>query len=291
MRFSIIKTLAMKHILVPTDFSSCANNAIDFAVQTAKLSNGDVTLLHVFEMDGDLYTDYMGVNKEFNDALLVDIRNKLQQQKDKIEDTEGVRVNTQLIKGYLKDSILLSITERHADLLVMGTLGASGIKEKLWGSKTASIINNTPIPLMVIPNEYVWNQPKKILLASNHFEKEPKILEAVFHLAGLFDAEIEVAIFTDEDDDKAISFVEHTRTTPQYEKALQEVFKIQNIKATHLYGKLFEDTLQEYIQQNDIDILSMITYHRNFWNQIFHPSITKRMSYHTKVPLLVIPLK
>lgn len=280
----------MKHILVPTDFSICANNALDFAVQTARLSNGDVTLLHVFEMDGDLYTDYMGVNKEFNDNLLADIRRKLQQLKDTIEEQEGVKVNTQLIKGTLKDSILLSISERHADLLVMGTLGASGIKEKLWGSKTASLINHTPIPLMVIPNEYAWNQPKKILLASNQFEKEPKILEAVFQLAGLFDAEIEVAVFTDEDDDKAITFVEHTRTTPQYERTLQDVFKVQNIKATHLYGKLFEDTLQEYIRQNNIDVLSMITYHRNFWNQIFHPSITKRMSYHTRIPLLVIPM-
>ena len=285
------KMKAMKHILVPTDFSECASTAIDFAVQSAKVMGADITLLNVFEVDVNLYTEYMGVNKQFNDSLLDIARQKLRQLKSSIEEAEGVKVHTQLIRGPLKDSILLSAADWHIDLIVMGTLGASGLKEKLWGSNTASIIESTPLPLMVVPTEYQWKHPRKILLASNHFEKKPAVLDAVFQLGQMFHADIEVAVFTDEDDDKAITFIEQTRSTPQYEKALKEMYHVENLKATHLYGKMLEDTLQEYIVQNDFDVLAMITYHRNFWDQVFHPSVTKRMSYHTSVPLLVLPMK
>lgn len=79
----------MKKILVPTDFSTCANNAIDFAVQSAMYLPVEVTLLHVFEMKGNIYTDYMGVNKEFNQSLMDDVHNKLAKLKKAIEEQRG----------------------------------------------------------------------------------------------------------------------------------------------------------------------------------------------------------
>jgi nucleotide-binding universal stress UspA family protein len=60
----------MKQILVPTDFSACADKAVDFAVQSAKFLSMEVTLLHAFH-PGNLYTDYMRVNKEFNQSQLM----------------------------------------------------------------------------------------------------------------------------------------------------------------------------------------------------------------------------
>ena len=69
----------MKKILVPTDFSTCADNAIDFAVQSAKILPVEILLLNAFELSGDIYTDYMGVNKEFNQSQLQAVNNKLAQ--------------------------------------------------------------------------------------------------------------------------------------------------------------------------------------------------------------------
>jgi len=59
----------MKTILVPTDFSTCANNAVDFAIQSSKILPVEVTIVHAFDLVGNTYTDYMGVNKEFNQSL------------------------------------------------------------------------------------------------------------------------------------------------------------------------------------------------------------------------------
>jgi len=83
--------------------------------------------------------------------------------------------------------------------------------------------------------------------------------------------------------------LEHTRKTPRYEALLKNKYHQETLTATQVFSERFEDSLQEYIRENQIDILAMITYPRSFWNRIFHPSITKRMSYHTQIPLLAIP--
>ncbi len=286
-----VNFIHMKQILVPTDFFACANKAVDFAVQLAKILPVEVTLLHAFEVKGNTYTDYMGVNKEFNQSLIDEMENKLIQLKNTIEETEGVVVNTYIVNATVNEAIFLATEEKNIDLVVMGTHGASGIKEKLWGSKTATVIGNSKVPVMVIPYEYEWKKPVNILLATNHFEEQHAILDFLFELSHLYLAQVQVAVFTDEDDDKAVTFLEHTRKIPQYEKKLQEQYNEEMLSVTHLFGKEFEETLQKHIEENEIDILAMVTYQRNFWNSIFHPSMTKRMSYHTKIPLLVIPGK
>jgi nucleotide-binding universal stress UspA family protein len=281
----------MKKILVPTDFSTCANKAVEFAVQSAKILPVEVTLLHSFEIKGNVYTDYMGVNKEFNQIMLDEAHQKLAEVKKVIEETEGVIVNTFVAVTPLVDAILQATEELNIDLVIMGTLGAGAIKEKLWGSKTAAVIGKTKVPLMVIPFFYEWKKPDKLLLSTNHFENEPAILDFVFELADLYPALVHIAVMTDEDDDNAATFLEHTRKTLQYEKMLKAQYNEETLIATHLYGKEFEETLQKHIDENEIDILAMITYQRGFWDRVFNPSKTKRMSYHTKIPLLVIPGK
>ena len=279
----------MKQILVPTDFSTCANKAVDFAVQSAKILQVEVIILHAFEVKGNMYTDYMGVNKEFSQSILHELHNKLKQLKSSIEETAGVIVDTYVYQDSVRESILQATDEKNIDFIVMGTSGASGIKEKLWGSKTADIIGKSHVPVMAIPFEYEWKKPEKILLVTNHFEKEPAILDFLFELADLYMAQVHVAVFTDEDDDKAVTFLEHTRQIPQYEKMLKEQYNEDTLTVTHLFGNKFEEALQDYIRQNDIDILAMVTYKRKFPDSLFHPSMTKRMAYHTKIPLLAIP--
>ena len=280
----------MKKILIPTDFSDCAGNAIDFAVQSAKYLPIEITLLHTFEGKEDVLTDYLGVNKSFNQSLLNEVQKKLSQLKKFIEESEGVIVNTCISVNPLTDAVLEAAGENQSDLIIMGTLGASGLKEKLLGSRTATLIGKTNTPVLVIPHDYIWKKPEKLLLATNHFEKEPAILDFLFEMADLYMAKAQVIVFTEEEGENAFTILEHTRKTPRYEKMLKEHYKQETLTAIHLFGNEFEESLQEYIKLNEIDILAMITYPRNgFLDRIFHPSFTKRMSYHSHIPLLVIP--
>ncbi|HEY9361704.1 MAG TPA: universal stress protein [Chitinophagaceae bacterium] len=280
----------MKRILVPTDFSKCADKAIDFAVQSAKIVPVEIILLHSFEVKDNMYSDYMGVNREFNVSMLNDAKEKLAELKKNIEETDGVVVDTFISTNSLYDAITRSVKEKKIDMVVMGTLGASGIKEKLWGSRTAAIIGRSDIPVMVIPIEYEWKKPQNILLATNRFEKEPAILDYLFELAGLYMSRVQVAVFTGESDDKAITFLNHEHKISEYEEYLTDMYNEETLTSAHLTGEDFETTLQNFIRENDIDILVMVTYQNTFWSRIFNPSKTKRMSYHTNIPLLAIPV-
>jgi nucleotide-binding universal stress UspA family protein len=279
----------MKKILVPTDFSACANSAIEFAVQTAKLIPAEITLLHSFELMGNLYTDYMGVNKEFNQNQLQEVCHKLTEIKKNIKATEEVQVDTHVCTGAVKKCVLQAVNERNIDFMIMGTAGASGFKEALWGSKTADIIGKSHVPVIAIPCNYTWKRPAKILLATNHFEKEPVILDLLFELAALYGAQVNVAVFTNERDDSAITYLEHMRKTPAYVNLLKEHYQEGSLTITNLFGQSFEETLNEYNNTNDIDLLAMITYQRSFPDSIFHPSLTRQIACHTNIPLLAIP--
>lgn len=231
----------------------------------------------------------MGVNKEFNQRLLNEASEKLTGMKESIEKNDEVIADIIISTDSLQEAIAKASGEKQFDLIVMGTQGASGIKEKLWGSRTAATLGRSEIPVMAIPNDYLWKKPQKILLMTNQFEKDPAILDFIFELAGLYMAGVQVAIFTDEDDDKTGTFLEHKKEISAYEEFLKEKYNEETLTSVHLYGEKFEETLQDFIKENNIDMLVMITYPHKFLNRIFNPSKTKRMSYQTKIPLLAIP--
>jgi len=279
----------MKKILVPSDFSSCAKNALDFAIQSASYIPLEIHILHVFESGQDMYNDYMGLNKEFRLSQMSEAEAKLEQLKIHIKQSAGITVHTHLSILPITEAILEVTNELGIDLIIMGTLGASGLKEKFLGSRTAHLIGKTHVPVLVVPYFYFWKKPEKFLLATNQFENEPVILDFLFEIVDLYMSQMQVMVFTEEEGENAFSILEHTRKTPRYEMLLKKQYHQETLSATQVFGNRFEESLQEYIREQKIDILAMITYPRSFWNRVFHPSLTKRMSYHTHIPLLAIP--
>lgn len=279
----------MKKILVPTDFSDTAGHATEFAVQTSKVFPAKITLLHSYEVNSSMVTDYLGVDKEFTLTMLSDLEKKLDGVKENIHQSDNTEVDTFISTYSLFDAIEKVSDEKKSDLIVMGTLGGSGLKEKIWGSRTSSVIGNTKIPVMVIPNGYTWKKPEKILFLTNRFQKNPKILNYIFELAGLYMANVMVSVFTDTDDEKADIYLENKKNIAEYESFLKNNYNENTLTSIHLTGTDFEQTLQNFIKENDIDVLVMVTHQAGFWKRLFFPSRTERMSYHTKIPLLAIP--
>lgn len=161
----------MKHILIPTDFSEPADNAINFAVNSNKYFAESITLLHSLEVGGNMYVDYMGVNKEFNSKMIGEAEARLRNVKQDLAVQYGVAVDTVVSTTGLKEAIDEAVQSLGVDLVVMGTLGASGSLQRIWGSRTSSVIGNTKVPVMTIPVDYTWKKPGKILFTTNFFEK------------------------------------------------------------------------------------------------------------------------
>ena len=279
----------MKNILVPTDFSLNANKALDFAVQIARQAKAEIILIHAFDLIDTTFKDNQTLYKEHNQAISEKANENISLLKKSIEDTEKISVHIKLYKGNVTDTILQASEKHHADLVIMGTLGETRLQEKIFGSITAGIIGKTSTPVMAVPLLSEWNTPKKILLMVNNSEEKPDMVKSVFELAELFNATVHVAIFTDVDSAEAIDYLKDKRGVDSYEEKLKIKYKNIDIKSVHLDGHRFQETIEEYVLDQRIDIVAMITHKRTFLKSIFNRSMTKKMSYHTRIPLLAIP--
>jgi nucleotide-binding universal stress UspA family protein len=279
----------MKKILVPTDFSDCASNALDFAVQAAKHLSVDIVLLHSFEIKDNMYTDYMGVNRYFNQSMLDDNHQRLLTIKKAIESAAPVKVTVLIKTDNVKVSIEKAVEEADIGLVIMGATGASGLSEKLWGSSTATFMGVCKVPVLAIPGKYAWKKPEKFLLATNQFDPVDDAYDFIFELADLFMAQVNLVVFTNESEENALSYVETARNIPILEKRLQKRYKEEHLHIDHLHGKTFNETVQQHIKEQETDILVMVTHKRKFLESIFHPSMTKKMSFQTQIPLLAVP--
>lgn len=281
----------MKKIIVPTDFSPTAEKAQNFAVQSAKLFDAKVTLLHAFEIEKFTTADYTGYDNDLVKKMMDQIEKSFNKAKQYIADMDDVEVKTHLSSYSLNTSIKEIEKENQADLIVMGTIGQGGIGRSLWGTRTSSLIGKAKTPIMVIPYNYTWKKPSKILFLTNKFEKDPEILNYIFEWAGLYTANVEVGVFTDVDGDKTEKFFENKEKLEEYESFIKEEFYEKSIVSQHLVGYEFEDTLNEYIQENEVDMVVMVTYPRGILSRLFNKSLTKEMSYNTQIPLLAISAK
>ena len=165
----------MQKILVPTDFSNNALKAITYASEIAKKSGSVIYLLHVIEptinmvkMQADSSREE--VVKERSELLILS-------QKTVADIYPGVKVIIHLSGGTPIASILNYAEKGKMDLIVMGTTGASDLKEFFMGSVAAGVIGKTKIPVLTVPVSYEMEQPDAILFATNQFEKNKNILD------------------------------------------------------------------------------------------------------------------
>ena len=281
----------MKKILVPTDFSKTADKALEFAVRSAQEIPIEITLLNSYPSDDNAYTEYVGLNKEFKRKVMNDIQKDLDDLKLEIQAKQKNPVKTILSTQPLIDGIIEETRKNHYDLIAMGTVGASGISEKLFGSNTSEVIGNTIIPLMAIPEDYTWKKPEKFLLAINRFDDNNFLPQYLTEMVTLYGGRLEVIEFRDaENKSTENNTVAESKTA--YIQNLEGLLK-KEIVVNRLSGSNFQESLQQYINDNGFDVLVMVTYQqkKNFWDRIFNPSQTKKMSYHTNIPLLAIPGK
>lgn len=274
----------MKKILVPTDFSSYADKALDYAVGIAKKWEAEIVLLHCYDP-----LVAIGVTEEmvlsYNKARELELSATLEKHKATIKKQEGIEVTIVLSSGDIVESIL-SISRQHDCLLIaMGTLGATGLKTIFFGTKTAAIIAKSEIPVISVPYDYEWKEPKEILLAVSDAHEKIELFQPAFNLAKLFNARIKTVIFSKE---KApgVDVMENSRIVSQVQSRLQNGFDQEGIETAHLSGIDFHQTLQEYITEQRTDLLVMVTHNRSFLQNLFRFSATRQMSYHTTIPLL-----
>lgn len=276
----------MKTILVPTDFSKNAEHALNYAVQLAKYENARVILLHVLNLA------YINSNIDFNPEQsfnkyestknsLIELCSKVKKKYD--FDCEYINVEGELINSIIE----VSDTE-DADLIVMGTKGASGIKKIFKGSNTANVLNRSTRSLIAVPEKATIRGIKKITYASDYQSIDIEALKQLVKIARKNnDASIKIVHVISGDNDYEYENI----CLKKFEEKVAKKINYEPISYNLLFGLDIGKTLELHVKKDSPNLIGISSKNRNIFKRIFKKSVTKQLTYDTKIPLIVFRSK
>lgn len=266
---------------MPTDFSERANNALTYAIELAKREKAKIILLHVYHLEPSIsYIDVPVPDDEIklNEEKWLD---KLKSLQTKIEHAGGMRSERVARLDLAVDGIIKEAEERKVDLIIMGTHGASGLKELLMGSNTSRVIDRARCPVITVPEGALFHPVKKITYASNYTDIDVETIQRLLEIAEPFNAQINILHVYEEDE---------ARARDEMQRFIEEADKkilYPNLSYQLLGGEDVEKKLEEYLQSEATDLLVLSTHARDLRDKLFGKSIAKKLVFHTKVPLMV----
>lgn len=272
----------MKTILVPTDFSDSANNAINYAAELAKLTKAKLILFHAFHIpavpsDVPFIMPLEEFEKDNLNALIKIKNNLLKNQGSEL----NIECKTKL--GFAVDEINEIVKEENIDLIVMGVRGAGYLGEKLIGSVTTTLIRKAKRPVLAINDKVVFKNIKKIVLACDYENIDAKSMEPLKELIKIFDSQLYILNVSSEGE--LISPIKKTVGGTQ----LVHSFEGLNHSFDFVENEDITEGINEFVKKNDADLIVMIPRKHTLFENIFQERNTKRMAFHTHIPLLALP--
>lgn len=269
-------------ILIPTDFSTVANNALQYAIQLAKKTNASIHLLHVNNipiMDASFPNEvYQTYTAEIEDFA----KNCFENLENLYLNKSNLQFDKHTAYGFVNDEIQEFANNNNIDLIVLGTTGASGIQEILIGSNAASVVAKAEIPVLVIPPTSTFTDIKKIVYASDFNEPEFPSVSRLAFFANLYEAEVNVLHIKSFADN--LFDAEHNFFSRNKENVEVNRWKIVKLPE----GESIIDSINNFVETEHPNLIVMAKHNRSFFDRLFHRSLSKQMAYHTKIPLLVL---
>ena len=274
----------MKTILVPTDFSECANNALRFAAFTAQKTGATINLLHVLEVP--MVGSQGSIDGTIDDVpYMMDLLKATRAKMKKLLSLpymKKVRVVHKIETGNITNSILKAAKKDHADLILMGTHGAKGIQEIFVGSNAEKIAQNSSIPVITIKDEIVEPKTEKIVFATDLSEECESVFPEVEKISKLLGAKLEIVKIV-----TRLQF-ETTKKSERIIAKLKNKFKNSDFSASVYYDFNKQQGIRRFAHSKGADIIALGTHGRHGLSHFFNGSLAEELVNHSSIPVLTI---
>ena len=275
----------MKRILCPTDFSKTATRAMEYAAFLASHAQGHLTLLHITHLPLAETAESALVASEVVGEMNRDAIDKLNSAcKYLTEKYPGTwECNFEVKTAFLTDAVRDYVLHAGYELVVVGSTGGGNtLEEILIGSNTLAIIENLHCPVLSIPTNARLPRIGKIAYASDLQEADTVALQQVLNLAALTGAEVEV-VHIDKKEDTASQ-----EKAAAFGRRIEETFSNERVRFSEILHPDEEEGLKGYLTKTNADLLVILKRHRNFFSNLFHSSLTEKLTYHSRFPMLVL---
>lgn len=274
----------MKRILVPTDFSSEAENALKVAAQLAKKHNSEIYLLHMLELPLDL-VDPMHENSELPEALffmkLAHKRFNAVLEQDYLQD---ITVHETIQNNEAFEGIIDTAHKNDIDLIIMGSQGASGLKEMIIGSNTEKVVRTSDVPVLVIKKEHQNFEINDLVFACEFTDEyKPSFMEAV-KFAKSVNAKMHLLM---------VNTPNGFRTTAEAEDKMNTFLAgtgIENYSLNIYNDRTIEKGILNFTNAIEADIIAMSTHGRKGLSHFFNGSISEDLVNHAKRPVVTFKI-
>lgn len=272
-------------ILIPTDFSEQSDYALAYAQNLTTLFNVEVVLLHILETNDavnvnseDDVTDLLGVNIDYLSKVKTIASNNLKTQHDK---NVGVlnKIKSIIKIGPLTETIISTSREHQSDMILMGTKGASGIREWLSGSDTQIVARHSEIPVLTIMCDRKDEVIRNILFISDFTDVNMPLDPVVHKFVNATGAKLHLLCITNTEG----SVEEILSHMNQY----AEIHDIKNYEIhIHHESKIYKG-IMHFSELDSMHMVVLGTHGRKGVQQLINSSIAEKLVNHLYKPLLV----
>lgn len=264
----------INRIIVPTDFTEVAKNALHFAVQIAKPLKASIEVVHINQASVVTPVD-SGLLPDNQYEIKLDLLQEIEQEYLEAE----VNIKTRIVDGFATEELRKISKSPDTDLIVMGTSNSMGFLEKIFGRISVDVASRSSCPIIMVPEKANYKPLQQLIYASNYLQDEFSILPQVLSFSKSFGSELEFLHINE-----TAMASEHVKKT--FVKNILSEDQL-DLRLINLERKEVTEGLSDYLEEQEADLLMMSTKHRNFLEKLLHKSVTQRMVVHAKVPVMI----
>lgn len=288
----------LKRVLIPVDFSDYSLKACIVGFNYAASIGGEVALIHSYFSPffpsavpmGDTFS-YGMTEEETIQSIFKRVKKEMDNlcaildEKIKCGEIPAVKYSYVLREGLPEEEIVSYSKEYKPCLIVMGTRGKNQKEIDLIGTVTGEVIEMSKIPLLAIPENLSFSdirQAKNYAFATGFDQRDIKAFDEFMSIVK--DNNPNVYLFKMTTKDASIS----EKQLAAVEEYLRNIYP--NVTISHV---VFEGTdlllsLERFVREYKIDVISLNVHKRNLFARMFNPSIARKMLFHTDTPMLVV---
>lgn len=279
----------MKNVLLPTDFSDNSWNAIKYAIQLYKDETCNFTLLNTFTpiiyeveylQSSAPQMHVIEIAKEASEkrlkSLLKIIKTEFNYPNHTYSQISAFNILTAEIDQLYEGGVM--------DMIIMGTTGATGLKEVLFGSNTIHVLKNAKCPVIAVPADFTFETPHDILFPTDYeIDYQKSHVEAILNISNMYNMRVNIL--------HVLYDTGLTDLQLKHKSKLEAFFK----KVAHLFHEVKNQNIPEAISKfqlkTKVNLLVMINNKHSFFENLFFKSTINQIGFHVKIPFLVIPSK
>ena len=280
----------MKRILVPTDFSKQAGYALDAALDLASTIGAQVHLLHVVEgfVQGSFATQGGIPDNLSEEAFVRKLIEKGKKDLDELvskRDLGNTNIRTDIQVGNPYHHIARDILDNEADLVIMGSKGASGYEELLLGSNTERVVRHSKCPVITVKEEVDFNQVTDVVFAADFLENEDHVATHLKNMQNFLDAKLHLVKV-----DTPGNF-ESSRTIKKRIQDFVQRHKLENYTIEIYNESTEEDGIIFFAEDIDADMIALATRGRTGIRHLLSGSIAEDVVNHAQRPVWTCKVK